>query len=87
MCNFAQVSYFVHYMHSKTCHKRPLKTDQKLVFKTDYRFMQVKSISECPREHSAILSIVIKLLFSIKIFALPISVSVLHRFTVAVTAE
>ena len=33
---------------SKTCLKWPLKNkDQKLIFKTDYRLMQVKSIAEC----------------------------------------
>ena len=35
---------------------------QKLVFKTDYRLMQVKSIAECSKgEHSAISSTFIKL--------------------------
>ena len=48
--------------HSK---RRP-----KLVFKTDYRLMQVKSIAEC--EHSAILSIFIELPIVIKIFVLSI---------------
>ena len=35
--------------YSKTCLKRPLKkkTKKKLVFNTDYRLMQVKSIAEC----------------------------------------
>ena len=37
------------------------KEDQKLVFKTDYRFMQVKSIAECS-----------KLQFVIKIFVLSV---------------
>ena len=32
------------------------KEDQKLVFKTDYRLIQVKSIAKCSKwEHSAIL--------------------------------
>ena len=35
--------------YSKTCLKRPLKKDRKLVFKTDYRLMQVKSITECSK--------------------------------------
>ena len=45
-------------LYCKTCLKRPSqKEDQKLVFKTDYRLMQVKSIAECSkREHSAIRS-------------------------------
>ena len=34
--------------NSKTCLKQPLKKgDQRLVFKTNYRLMQVKSIAEC----------------------------------------
>ena len=32
--------------YSKTCHKRPLKKDQKMVFKTDHRLMQAISIVE-----------------------------------------
>ena len=35
--------------YSKTCLKRPLKRRQKMGFKTDYRFMQVKSIAECSK--------------------------------------
>ena len=42
--------------------------DQKLVFKTNYRLMQVKSFAE----HSAILLTIIKLRFVIKIFILTI---------------
>ena len=42
--------------------------DQKLVFKTNYRLMQVKSIAE----HSAILSTFIKLPLVFKIFVLSI---------------
>ena len=38
------------------------KKDQTLVFKTNHRLMQVKSIAECSsREHSAILSTCIRL--------------------------
>ena len=44
---------------------------QILVFKTNYRLMQVKSISECS-EHSEILSTFIQLPFVIKIFVLSI---------------
>ena len=54
--------------YSKTCVKRPLSKKTKLVFKTNYRLMQVKSIAE----HSAILSTFIKLLIVIKIFVLSI---------------
>ena len=47
--------------------------DQNLVFKANYRLMQVKSIAECSNEdHSAILSTFIKLPFVIKIFVLSI---------------
>ena len=34
---------------NKTCLKRSLKEDQKWIFKTDYRLMQVKSIAECSK--------------------------------------
>ena len=34
----------------------PSQKDQKLVFSTNYRLMQVKSIAECSKGHSAILS-------------------------------
>ena len=51
-----------HYVHySKACLKQPLKRRPKLVFKTDYRLMQVKGIAECSNgEHSAILLTCIK---------------------------
>ena len=42
------------------------------LFKTNYRLMQVKSVAECPKEHSAILLTFIKLPFDIKIFVLSI---------------
>ena len=48
------------------------KEDQKLVFKTDYHLMQVKSIAECSSEHSAILLTFIKLPFVFKTFVLSI---------------
>ena len=35
--------------HSKTCLKRSIKKNTKLVFNTDYRLMQVKSIAECSK--------------------------------------
>ena len=35
------------YIYSKTCLKRPLQKKNKIVFETDYRLMQVKSIAEC----------------------------------------
>ena len=34
-------------LYSKTCVKRPPQKDRKLVFKTNYRLMQVKSTAEC----------------------------------------
>ena len=48
--------------------KRPLKRKQKLVSKTNYPLMQVKSIAECSK--GSILSTFIKLLLVIKIFVL-----------------
>ena len=36
-------------IYSKTCVKWPLSKDHKLVFNTNYRFMQVKSIAECSK--------------------------------------
>ena len=57
--------------YSKTCVKRPLSKRQKMVFKTDYRIMQVKVIAECyPLENPAILSTFINLPFAIKTFVL-----------------
>ena len=47
------------------------KRRPKCGFKTDYRFMQVKSIAECPK-HSAILSTFINLPFAIQTFVLSI---------------
>ena len=35
--------------YSKTCVKRHYKKDKKMVFKTDYCLMQVKSIAECSK--------------------------------------
>ena len=48
--------------------------DHKMFFKTDYhyRLMQVKSIAECSKEHSAILLTFIKLPVVIKTFILSI---------------
>ena len=37
------------FMYSKTCGKRPLSKDHKLVSKTNYCLMQVKSIAECSK--------------------------------------
>ena len=54
-------------LNSKTCLKETPKEDQKLVFKTDYCLMQVKSIAD-----SAILLTFIRLQFVIKIFVLSI---------------
>ena len=66
------LNYFT-LLYSKTCLKRPLQKKAKIVFKTDYRLMQVKRIAECSNwEHSAILSTFIKLPFVINIFVLSI---------------
>ena len=64
-------TYFLKNYH---CTVKPVlsghsKRRPKIVFKTDYHLMQVKSIAECSR-HSAILLTFIKLLFGIKIFVL-----------------
>ena len=53
--------------YSKTCVKRSLQKYQKLVSKTNYRLMQVKSTGG---EHSAILLTFIKLPFLINVFFL-----------------
>ena len=59
--------------YSKTCLKRPLKKIPKLVFKTDYRLMQVKKYCRMLQgEHSAILSTFIKVPFVINILVLSI---------------
>ena len=55
-------------MYSKTCLKQPHKKDQKLVSKTKYRLIQVRSIAECSLEHSAMLSTYIKLSSVFKAF-------------------
>ena len=36
-------------LYSKICVKQPLSKRQKLVFNTNYRLMQVKSIAECSK--------------------------------------
>ena len=54
------------FYYSKTCVRWLLSKELKLVFKTNYRLMQVKG------EHSARLSTFIKLPFVIKIFVLSI---------------
>ena len=61
------------FVNKMSLHKLPLKKkDPKLVFKTDYCLMQVKSIADAPREHSAILFTFIKLPFVFKTFVLSI---------------
>ena len=37
------------FIYSKICVKRPLSKDRKLVFKTNYRLMQVKSVAKCSK--------------------------------------
>ena len=48
--NWYGIRFFIHIdiflKYSKIGHKQPLKEETKLVFKTDYRLMQVKSIAE-----------------------------------------
>ena len=67
---FLQQNIAVSYDVTPGSDKTPcIKLDKpKMVFKTDYRLMQIKSIAE----HSAILSTFIKLPFVIKIFVLSI---------------
>ena len=48
------------------------KKTKNWVFKNDYLLMQVNSIAECSREHSAILLTCIKLPFAFKTFVLSI---------------
>ena len=43
------IKLYTFYKHSKTCVKRPLSKDQKMLFKTNYCLMQVKSIAECSK--------------------------------------
>ena len=38
-----------HYRYSKTCLKRPLSKRPKMVFKTNYRLMQINSIAKCSK--------------------------------------
>ena len=52
--------------------------DIQMVFKTNYRLMQIKSIAE--REHSAILSTFIKLPFATLVLCISEWPAVLHRF-------
>ena len=62
----------LHYIHAHCTVKRVLSghSKTKIGFQDQYRLMQVKSIAEW--EHSAVLSIFIKLPFVIKIFVLSI---------------
>ena len=46
---FGQHKIMILFKYSKTCFKQPLKKRTKLVFKTNYRLMQVKSIAECSK--------------------------------------
>ena len=70
-----------------TLYSKNYQKDGKLVFKTNYHLMQVKSISECSKgEHSAILLTFIKLSFVIKIFVLSIFEGLFYTgFTVVPT--
>ena len=56
--------------YTKACVKQPLSKDQKLVFKINYRLMQVKSIAECSKWSILQYLTFIKLPFVIKIFVL-----------------
>ena len=71
-CSNLEFYHYTHVTYSKTCETATLKKTTKWcsLFKTNYRLMQVKSVAECPKEHSAILSTFIKLPFDIQIFVL-----------------
>ena len=84
--------------YSKTCVKRPLSKRPKIVFKTNYHLMQVKSIAECskgqkycrmlPLEHSATLLTCIRLPFVIKTFCFVYFwVAALHRYGSHLSAQ
>ena len=67
MLNFNKIIY------SKTCVKRPLSKWPKMVFKTDYHLMQVKSTAECFRP-SLSYHLSLRHLFCL------LWVAILHRF-------
>ena len=71
--NKTSIANFQLETNSKTCIKRPLSTQPKIVFQPNYRLMQVKSIVECSKgEHSAIHPTFIRLPLAIKVFVLSI---------------
>ena len=59
-------------VYSKTCIKQPLSKRPKLVFKTDYRLLKVKSITECSKWSILRFLTFIKLPVVIKTFILSI---------------
>ena len=58
--------------YSKTCVNSHSQKDRKLVFKTNYHLIKVKSIAECSKGHSATFLTFIKLPFVTKIYVLSI---------------
>ena len=60
------------FWYSKTCVKRSLSKRSKIIFKTNYRLMQVKKYCRMLQEHSAMLLTFIKLPFVITIPVLSI---------------
>ena len=70
ICNWEQS--FLNENGRETCLKRPQWNDQKLVFKTDYRLMKVKSIAECSKRTFCNNMTFIKLSFVIKTIVLSI---------------
>ena len=80
--------YFVHILslvteNSKTCVKWPLSKRPKIIFKINYRLMQIKSIAECSKGAFCNTFNFIKLPFVIKIFVMSIfEWSFYTRFTV-----
>ena len=70
-CNTSKVQTNVKFITVKPVWSGNSKKYQKLVFKTDYGLVQVKSIAECSLD-SAILFTFIKLPFVVKTFVLSI---------------
>ena len=57
-------------LFSKTCVKQPLSKRLLIGFQDQLSLIQIKSIAECSKEHSAILLTFIRLPFVIKFFVL-----------------
>ena len=81
--SFMKVESIAEYKCIEICVKRSLSKRPKIVFKTDYRLMQVKSIAECSLSLWSILQYFWPALSdnqSWKTFWVFLRVAVLHRF-------